>query len=58
MSYCVDGMLLRVRTLSGVPSTQYGKYKPCFNPDSLIICVQNSILTIVIWQSNLTFLVW
>jgi len=38
--------------------SQYGKHKPCFNPDSLIICVQNSVLTIVFWQSNLTWLVW
>jgi len=23
-------------------------HKPCFNPDSLIICVQNSIITILL----------
>ena len=33
--------------LSSVRLTQYGKHKPCFNPDSLIICVQNSIITIL-----------
>jgi len=36
---------------------QYGKHKPRFNPNSLIICAQNSILTIVFRQSNLTLLV-
>jgi len=44
--------------LSNVRLTQYGKHKPCFNPDSLIICVQSWILTILFWQSNLTILFW
>ena len=33
--------------LSSIRLTQYSKHKPCFSPDSLIICVQNSIITIL-----------
>ena len=39
--------------LQGATLTQYGKHKPFFSPDSLIICEQNSIITIL---SNLTIL--
>ena len=42
------------RILRNIRFTQYGKHKPCFNPDSLIICEQISSLTILFWQSNLT----
>ena len=42
--------------LSSIWLTQYGKHKPCFNPDSLIICVQNSIPTILL--ENLILLYW
>ena len=46
---CCDPNHLQGATmfLAKVTFLQYGKHKPCFNPDSLIICVQNSILTIV-----------
>ena len=56
-AFCVINILKKTsvvrRILSSVQLKQYGKHKPSFDPDSIIICVQNSIITIL---SNLIIL--